>query len=133
MDINGRAGWDPTIEEALHLITRYGDAEVYPEAFGEFPGSAIAVLMDEARGGFFERVPRRYPRDAIYSYDDRSCDYSCQVTEFTFWAITSMRGLHQNRGHDIGHEWKLHTPALMHSRAAELVDFLSTPEFNIIF
>lgn len=42
MDINGRAGWDPTIEEALHLITGYGYAEVYPEAFGEFPGSALS-------------------------------------------------------------------------------------------
>ena len=50
MDISGREGWDPTIEEALHVITQFGYAEAFPEAFGEFRGSAIADLMDAARG-----------------------------------------------------------------------------------
>ncbi|MAV48140.1 MAG: hypothetical protein CBC49_009055 [Alphaproteobacteria bacterium TMED89] len=133
MDISGREGWDPTIEEALHLITQFGYAEVFPDIFGEFRGSAIADLMDEARGGYHARVPNRYPNGAYYTYDDRTCDYSCQVTEFTFWAITSMRGLNRLRADDIGQEWRLHTPALMQQRAPALVTLLRDPSYGILF
>ncbi|GIS13157.1 MAG: hypothetical protein CM15mP115_23080 [Alphaproteobacteria bacterium] len=48
--------------------------------------------MDVARGGRFETVPPRYPENAVYSYDDESCDYACQVTEFTYWAVSSLAG-----------------------------------------
>ena len=133
MDISGREGWDPTVEEALHLVTQFGYAEVYPTVFGERKGSEIAVLMDQARGGYFQRVPRQYPTGAYYTYDDRSCDYSCQVTEFTFWAITSMRGYHQKRRGDIDEEWRLNTPSRMQQNARELVAMLSRPEFGIAF
>lgn len=133
MDISGREGWDPTIEEALHVITQFGYAEAFPEAFGEFRGSAIADLMDAARGGYHARVPNRYPAGAVYTYDDRSCDYGCQITEFTFWAITSMRGLNRNRADEIGDEWRLYTPELMASRAPGLVALLSDPRFGILF
>lgn len=133
MDITGRDGWDPTVEEALHLITQFGYAALYPSVFGEMKGSEIADLMDQARGGYFRRVPNRYPKGAYFTYDDRSCDYRCQVTEFTFWAITSLRGLHNNRRRDIEDEWKLNTAEKMRSKAPELVALLERPEFNILF
>ena len=82
---------------------------------------------------YFQRVPRQYPAGAYYTYDDRSCDYSCQVTEFTFWAITSMRGYHQKRRGDIDEEWRLNTPSRMQQNARELVAMLSRPEFGIAF
>ena len=70
-----RGRFDATLEEVLHLITHAGYAHVYPEVFGEKPGTQIAKAMDQARGGHFRRVPRSYPAGAWYTYDDRSCDY----------------------------------------------------------
>ena len=130
----GAARFDPTIEEALHLATQFGYAEVYPDDFGERPGSTIADLMDVARGGRFERVPRRYPDDAVYHYDDRSCDYACQVTEFTYWAITSLRGQQQmpGRAAEIADEWRLNTKTAIEAQLPALARFLVRPEYGLI-
>ena len=57
--------FDPTLEEALHLVTQFGYAETYPDDFGEYAGSRIADLMDMARGGRFAGVPHRYPANAV--------------------------------------------------------------------
>ena len=127
-------GFDPTLEEALHLVTQFGYAETNPDAFGEREGSQIADLMDIARGGRFKRVPRSYPQGAVYSYDDRSCDYACQVTEFTYWAVTSLRGQQQmpGRAAEISQEWKLNTKEKIESQFPELYIFLTNPEFAFL-
>ena len=80
-------------------------AQGYPEVFGQRQDSKIAKLMDEARGEFFEKAMPRYPDGSYYTYNDDSCTYSCQITEFTYWAITSLRGQQENRGKEINHEW----------------------------
>ena len=50
MNLNSK-DWDPTIEEALHLITHMGYAQAYPNIFGQNKNTKIAKLMDEAREG----------------------------------------------------------------------------------
>ena len=106
-----RGQFDATLEEVLHLVTSGGYSIAYPEVFGERPGTAIAKAMDKARGGYFRRVPRKYPREAWYSYDDRSCDYACQITEYFYWGLTSLLGAqdYPGRGEEISKEWKLNT------------------------
>lgn len=130
MNLNGK-GWDPTIEEALHLITHMGYAQVYPNVFGQNKHSEIAKLMDEARGGYFENAQRRYPSAAYYTYDDDSCTYACQITEFTYWAITSLRGQQADRGNKISDEWKLYTPEKIRSVAPKLEKLLAKEEYQI--
>ena len=130
MNLNGK-GWDPTIEEALHLITHMGYAQVYPNVFGQNKHSEIAKLMDEARGGYFEKAQRRYPSTAYYTYDDDSCTYACQITEFTYWAITSLRGQQADRGNKISDEWKLYTPEKIRSVAPKLEKLLAKEEYQI--
>ena len=125
--------WDPTIEEALHLITHMGYAQAYPNIFGQNKHSEIAKLMDEARGGYFERAQRRYPSAAYYTYEDDSCTYACQITEFTYWAITSLRGQQTDRGNDISDEWQLHTPEKIISIAPKLEKLLTREEYKIFF
>tara|TARA_Y100000590_G_scaffold21391_1_gene24825 strand:- start:5419 stop:6243 length:825 start_codon:yes stop_codon:yes gene_type:complete len=129
----GDSGWDPTIEEGLHLITHMGYAHAYPDIFGQHKDSYIAKLMDEARGGYFEKARRNYPSGAYYTYDDRSCDYSCQITEFTYWAITSLRGQQAERSKDIKHEWKLNTPEKLSQSAPDLVALLSDKKYGIYY
>ena len=90
--------------------------------------------MDIARGGRFVRVPYRYPANAVYHYDDRSCDYACQVTEFKYRAITSMRGQQQmpGRAAEIDDEWQLNSRASITAGFPELAAFLARPEFALL-
>ena len=72
------------LEEILHLVTQVGYANAYPEVFGEFKGSKISSAMDIARGGFFKITPKVYPKNSWYHYYDKSCDYSCMITEYFY-------------------------------------------------
>ena len=132
MNLNSK-DWDPTIEEALHLITHMGYAQAYPNIFGQYKNSKIAKLMDEARGGYFEKAQTRYPSDAYYTYDDVTCTYSCQITEFTYWAITSLRGQQADRGKEISGEWRLNTPEKIRRKAPQLEKLLTKDEYKIFF
>jgi hypothetical protein len=89
--------------------------------------------MDVARGGRFETVPPRYPDNAVYSYDDESCDYACQVTEFTYWAVSSLRGQQgmPGRADEIEDEWKLNTKLKIELQFPELAKFLSESKFGL--
>ena len=62
-----RGVFDTAYEEILHLITSAGYANAYPDIFGEKRGSAIALAMDQARGEYFRRVPRKYPDQAWFT------------------------------------------------------------------
>jgi len=127
-----RGRFDATLEEVLHLITHAGYAHVYPEVFGEKPGTQIAKAMDQARGGHFRRVPRSYPAGAWYTYDDRSCDYGCQVTEYTYWGLTSILGAqdYPGRGRDIEEEWRLNTRDKVRQRDPTLYRLLTDPKYR---
>ena len=127
-----RGRFDATLEEVLHLITHAGYAYVYPEVFGEKPGTQIAKAMDLARGGHFRRVPRSYPAGAWYTYDDRSCDYGCQVTEYIYWGLTSLLGAqdYPGRGRDIGEEWRLNTQEKVKQGDPTLYRLLTDPKYR---
>ena len=101
------------IEEILHLVTQVGYANAYPEVFGEFKGSRISNAMDIARGGFFKITPKVYPENSWYHYYDKSCDYSCMITEYFYWSLTSLLGAQINRYDKISEEWELNTPKKM--------------------
>jgi hypothetical protein len=126
-----RGQFDPTLEEVLHLITNSGYAHAYPDIFGEQPGSAIADAMDEARGGYFEDVPSSYPAGAWYTYDDQTCDYACMISEYHYWALTSLLGAQDlpARGEEISHEWRLNTPEKLLEGDPAIYDLLTDPQY----
>ena len=123
---NETGNFDATLEEVLHLITHEGYADVYPEVFAEKKDSAIADAMDIARGGYFETIPNNYPESAWYTYDDETCEYDCMVTEYTYWALTSILGAQDSDGRyeEIKEEWRLNTK--------EKVQTTDTTVFNIL-
>ncbi len=106
-------GFDATLEEVLHLVSAQGYAEAYPTAFGEQAGTELTDAMDIARGGHFNSVPNNYPSSAWYHYDDRTCRYPCQATEYFYWLLTSLLGAqdYPGRGNEIDNEWEPNTPA----------------------
>ena len=130
--INGSPRFDASLEEILHLITQYGYAEVYPNKFGENKNSEIAKAMDEARGGYFKNVPNSYPSSAWYTYDDKTCNYSCQITEYTYWALTSILGAQEFPGRleEIQNEWKLNTKEKVKNTDSQAYRLLTDSEFK---
>ena len=132
---NGRAEgrFDATYEEVLHLISDNGYVMVYPEAFGTEPGSILANAMDVARGGQFQNVPATYPDGAWYTYDDTTCAYNCQATEYFYWALTSILGAQDFPGRldQIGHEWRLNTRDLVESGDPTIFQLLTDPKYKL--
>jgi len=126
-----RGVFDTAYEEILHLITSAGYANAYPNIFGEKRGTAIALAMDQARGGYFRRAPRKYPDRAWFTYDERSCDYGCQITEYIYWGITSILGAQDFPGRldNIFQEWKLNTAAKVKAGDPTLYQLLTDPKY----
>jgi len=126
-------GFDATLEEVLHLVSSKGHSNLYPDTFGEQTGSAIADAMDLARGGQFQGVPASYPQGAWYHYDDPTCDYPCQVTEYFYWALTSILGAQDYTGRceNIAVEWELCTPELVHNGDPAVYGLLTDPSYSL--
>ena len=130
-ETNPRYGFDAALEEILHMITQCGYANAYPQVFGENPSSQIAEIMDNARGGFFDGVPNSYPRDAWYTYDDYTCDYSCMITEYFYWTMTSILGAQEDRSGEISREWELHTKELVMEKDPGIYALLTDPQYKL--
>jgi len=126
-------GFDATLEEVLHLITSVGYANAYPAIFGEDVGTTIGKAMDKARGGRHMSVPAQYPDGAWYHYDDTTCDYRCQVTEYFYWALTSMLGAQEygNRCAEISIEWELCSRDLVEDRDPDIFELLTTTHYAL--
>ena len=104
----GEPRFDASLEEILHLITDKGYSTAYPDIFGPNKGTKIANLMDKARGGYFKNVPDKYPDSAWYTYEDDSCEYDCQITEYLYWGIiTILKPEWKDRSMDLNKEWKI--------------------------
>ncbi|HAS44511.1 MAG TPA: hypothetical protein DCS93_28795 [Microscillaceae bacterium] len=128
---NGHTGrFDASLEEVLHIITHAGYSKAYPQIFGEQAGSSIANAMDQARGGRFTSIPASYPSGAWYTYDDATCNYDCMVTEYHYWALTSILGAQANRLAGIGQEWKLNTKAKVQAQDIAIYQLLTDPQYN---
>ena len=131
--INGSPRFDATLEEVLHVITQHGYAEAYSDIFGENKDSEVAKAMDIARGGYFKNVPNSYPSSAWYSYDDKTCDYSCQITEYLYWALTSILGGQDFHGRfdEIKDEWKLNTNEKVKNNDIYVYNLLTKSEYKL--
>ena len=129
--------YDGALEEILHPITQHGYANAYPEVFGEKRGSVLAECMDAARGGYFEKVPKGgpksgYPAEAWYHYTDETCDYGCMVTEYIYWALTSILGTQDfpGRHEALEVEWELNTREQVKTQDAKVYELLTDPQYG---
>lgn len=129
----GAGRFDATLEEVLHLVTHVGFANAYPDVFGEHEGSVLGRCLDRARGGRFEDVPAAYPESAWFTYDDASCDYSCQCTEYLYWAVTSVMGAQDGprRRLQIAHEWRLPSAALVAAEDPHVYELITSPRYRM--
>ena len=86
--------------------------------------------MDKARGGHFERVPKRYPANAWFTYYNEDCDYFSQTCEYMYWAMTSILGAQRYRRDEIQHEWKLATKDEVEKVDKQIFDLLTNKKFK---
>ena len=131
------SSYDGALEEILHPITQHGYANAYPEVFGEVRGSILGKCMDAARGGYFEHVPKEgpksgYPAEAWYHYTDETCDYGCMVTEYIYWALTSILGTQDfpGRHEALEVEWELNTRELVRTGDTAVYELLTDPQYK---
>ncbi|MBI69630.1 MAG: hypothetical protein CMJ38_06445 [Phycisphaerae bacterium] len=113
--------FDATLEETLHLVTHEGYSRVFPSTWGEFPETAMTNTMDAViKGGW-------------YHYDDPTCDYECDATEYFYWSLTSILGAQDYpwRIWEIADEWELPTLALMQKHNQQMVDLLQDSQWGL--
>ena len=127
--------YDGNIEEVWHVVTR-GWSDAYPEEFGigyEI-NSKLNNAMDIARGGKFENVPSKYPEDAWYSYYDESCGYSCQASEYFYWAVAANIGaldpVYTNKCESSSHEWNICTKEELEIKDLSIYKLLNDGRFK---
>ncbi len=149
-ETNPEYGFDASLEEILHLISSVGYAHAYPDVFGEEAASTIAAYMDTARGGHFEErqaadceddgngpcaLPpgREYPSGAWYTYLDPTCDYACMVSEYFYWALTTILGAQSDaqRCGDISREWAACTAEQLKAKDPDVYDLLTNPQYAL--
>ncbi len=125
--------FDASLEEVLHLISHVGLSAAYPRVWGERSGTKLTKAMDVARGGHFETVPAQYPAEAWYTYDDTTCDYSCQATEYFYWGLTSLLGVQDFPGRleEIQHEWRPNTAEKLAATDKKLYRLLTRKRFKL--
>ena len=85
---------DATLEEVLHMITDVGFAKAFPTTFAtsNTSNSLLTQALDVARGGKFNTIPSPYPSNATYTYNDTSCKYPCQATEYIYFGVCTYVG-----------------------------------------
>ena len=132
-ETNPPQGFDAALEEVLHLITNYGYAGVWPDVFGTNGETELTLAMDIARGGHFTTVPSTYPEEAWYHYDDRTCVYPCQATEYVYWALTTALGAQADpeRCDDIAQEWEPCTRDLLEETDLAVVEILYDRRYSL--
>jgi len=133
VDERGGSRFDGALEEVLHLVSHVGLASAYPSAFAEAPGSRLGDAMDKMRGGQFPGVPEQYPDGALYTYDDETCVYQCQATEYIYWALTSLLGgqVAAERLAEIENEWRLNTAEKLSEGDPDVFALLTDPAYNL--
>ena len=130
-ETNEPGRFDASLEEVLHLITSAGWAHTWPAELGEEDGTELAEAMDIARGGHFTDIPDPYPSESWYHYDDATCEYDCMVTEYVYWALTSLLGAQSGRCEEIEEEWELCTAAQVEAGDAAVTALLTDGRFPL--
>ena len=71
--------------------------------------------------------------DGHFHYDDPTCDYPCEVIEYTYWAMTSMLGAQDAvwRRREIADEWELWSRALVQKRDPAIFAILNSGDYGL--
>lgn len=123
--------FDGALEGVLKLIFDTGYSNVYSGTFGLSVGSTISEYMDNARGGYFKDLPDLYDDDAWFHNLDEECDYSCQISKYFYWALTSILGAQEDYCEDVSSEWEPCTSDLLESTDPDVYSLLTNGEFVV--
>lgn len=129
---NGRTGdFDNSIKSVWMFISKNGHEVSYPAVFSSQANSEISDAMNTARGGNFQNPPATYPAGAWYTNSKATCDFSCQVSKYNFWILSSKLGANENRLADIQNEWTLNTSAKVQSDDVKAWTIFSNAAYNL--
>lgn len=86
---------------------------------------------DKFQQALSKALTRHYPASAWYYYNDPTCFYDCQQTEYFYWGLSSLLGHHTNMQFNALSEWELHTPQLVRAVDTQLYEIMTTPSPDI--
>ena len=125
--------WDTNLEEVWHVVSA-GWYEVYPKYFGN-NGSMLQEAMNKARGGYFENIPLKYPKNAWYSYYDKTCGYQCQAHEYFYWIlmanINALDKSYTNKWMYIDDEWNILNKTQLKQKDVLAYELLNNYDFAL--
>lgn len=114
--------FDYAWEEVLHLVTMAGYAFAYPSVWGEDKGTQIANKMEASKASGHYNPFANEP----------GMDYPSQISEYIYWALTSMLGVQDMAGRydEISSEWSLNTREKVQSSDPAIFEMLSNSEYK---
>jgi hypothetical protein len=134
-------GFDNAYCEVVQQIFNMGYRAVFPEVFMDKKGSVVANAMDKLIGdcGHAYDHTFKYPHcTGKYHYDDKTCEYDCLLSEYEYWALTTLLGGQdgklvppKNRCDDISDEWEQCTKELLKQHDPNIVSILTDPKYNL--
>jgi len=136
-------GFDNAYCEITQQLFNSGYAKVYPEIFEAKAGTATAKAMDATVGdcGYAFNHSFKYPHcSGKFHYSDRTCDYSCLVSEYNYWALTTLlggqdpaagKGAPKGRCVDISDEWEMCSASALREGDPTIVAIMSDPKYNL--
>ena len=109
--------------------------------FYDKKGSLVANAMDKTIGdcGHAYDHTFKYPHcTGKYHYSDKTCEYECLVSEYEWWALTTLLGGQdghlvppKNRCQDISDEWEMCTKTLLEAHDSGIVAIMTDPKYNL--
>ena len=94
-DPDDMSSYDNAYCEVSQQMFNMGYRAVYPDVFMDKKGSQVARTMDKLIGdcGHAYDHTFKYPHcTGKFHYSDRTCDYSCLVSEYEWWSLTTILG-----------------------------------------
>jgi hypothetical protein len=72
-----------------------------------------------------------YPSGSWFHYVDKRCDYSCQVSEYLYWGVTSILGAQTERRSLVSDEWEYVTPTGLKSGDPTFYNLITDPQYKL--
>ena len=144
--------------ELVQVLINQGYAQVWPDVFAPSHGvgdddapdddafpksgtrSRMAAAMDRVIGdcGFAFNKTFAYPHcTGHYHYSDKTCEYSCLVSEFNYWVLTSVLGgqsgpaANVGRCDDISDEWYACTADRVKAVSPTAYEIMTDPQYAL--
>ena len=122
---------DGAIKTSIQFLIKEGYANAYSDIFNLGRGSIVSEYMDASRDGYYRDAPDEYSDDAWFHDLDSDCDYSCQISEYLYFAISSIMGSNEDRCEELADVWDLCTEDLVEGADPDIYSLINNSTYSL--